>query len=116
MTQYLFSVHHDYSKPLHDNEDDVQAMFAAVGAFNKKAMDAGEFVFAGGVEEPASATVVDGMHGDAVMTDGPYLEAKEHIGGFWVFEYPDLDVALARAAEASAACGGRVEVRPFHSV
>ena len=51
----------------------------------------------------------------SVLTDGPYLEAKEHLGGFWVIEAPDLDVALRLAAEGSKACRGKVEVRPFQT-
>ena len=47
------------------------------------------------------------------MTDGPYLETKEHLGGFWIIDVPDLDAALQWAAEGSKACGGKVEVRPF---
>ena len=113
MTQYLMSVHHDYSKPLFDESTDVSALYAAVDAFNKKVTAAGEMVFAGGLEEPSTATVVDATHGTPITTDGPFAEAKERIGGFWVLELPDLDAALARASEASAACGGPVEVRPF---
>jgi len=116
MTQYLLSVHHDYSKPLFDKDADVEAMFAAVGAFNERVTAAGEMVFAGGLEEPATATVVDATHGDPITTDGPFAEAKERIGGFWILELPDLDAALARAAEGSAACRGPVEVRPFQSI
>jgi hypothetical protein len=64
--------------------------------------------------EPATtATVADGQGAEPVFTDGPYLESKEHIGGFWIIEAPDLDVALKLAAEASRACRGKVEVRPF---
>ena len=113
MTQYLLSVHHDYSKPLFDENTDVQAMYAAVGAFNEKIIAAGEMLFAGGLEEPSTATVVGASHGAPITTDGPFAEAKERIGGFWVLELPDLDAALARAAEASSACSGPVEVRPF---
>jgi len=114
MTQYLLSVNHDYSKPLFDENTDVQAMYTAVGAFNDKILAAGEMLFGGGLEEPSTAMVVDASHGgDPITTDGPFAEAKERIGGFWVLELPDLDAALARAAEASAACGGPVEVRPF---
>ena len=71
-------------------------------------------VFAGGLHPPTTATVVDGTGTDVVMTDGPYSESKEQIGGFWVVEAADLDAALDLAARGSKACGGRVEVRPFH--
>jgi hypothetical protein len=113
MTQYLLSVHHDYSKPLFEESTDIRALIAAVDEFNKKITAAGEWVFGGGLEDPSTATVVDATHGTPITTDGPFAEAKERIGGFWVLELPNLDAALARAAEASAACGGPVEVRPF---
>ena len=71
------------------------------------------WVFAGGLHPSSTATVVRAVDGEVVTTDGPYAEAKEVIGGFWVIEAPDLDVALKLAAEGSKACGGKVEVRPF---
>ena len=114
MTQYLLAVHgpeEQYDTPLAD----MQASFEATGKFNDKLMAAGQWVFGGGLERPSSATVVDNTDGKNVVTDGPYLEAKEHIGGFWVIDVPDLDTALALAAEASQACQGTVEVRPFQS-
>ena len=114
MTQYLMAVHgpeEQYDTPL----EDMQASFEAVGKFNDKLMAAGQWVFGGGLERPSSATVVDNTEGKNVVTDGPYLESKEFIGGFWVIEAPDLDAALALAAEASQACQGPVEVRPFQA-
>lgn len=71
------------------------------------------WVFAGGLASAATATVVDGQGDTPLVTDGPYLEAKEYIGGFWIIEAADLDQALALAAEGSKACQGKVEVRPF---
>ncbi len=116
MTHYLLSVH----GPAERNEfggygskEEMEAAFAATGAFNDKLQADGYWVFAGGLQEASTATVVDGRDGTPVMTDGPYLEAKEHLGGFWVIQAPDLDVALRLAAEGSKACGGKVEVRPF---
>ena len=112
MTKYLMAVHgpeEQYDTPL----EDMQASFEAVGKFNEKIMASGQWVFGGGLERPSSATVVDNTAGKNVVTDGPYLEGKEHIGGFWVIDVPDLDTALALAAEASEACQGTVEVRPF---
>lgn len=116
MTQYLFTLYHDYDTPVHESPEDREAMFASVGAFNKQIIDAGEFVFAGGLEEPGTATVQDATKGEVITTDGPYLEAREHLSGFWVLELPDLDTALVRAAAASAACGKAIEVRPFNSL
>ena len=72
--------------------------FADTGAFNDKLVAEGYFVFADGLEQATTATVVDGQGDQPVFTDGPYLEAKEHLGGFWVIEAPDLDVALRLAA------------------
>ncbi|WP_378103083.1 YciI family protein [Cellulomonas sp. T2.31MG-18] len=89
--------------------------FADTGAFNDKLVADGYFVFADGLEQATTATVVDGRGEQPVITDGPYLEAKEHLGGFWVIEAPDLDVALRLAAEGSKACRGKVEVRPFQT-
>jgi hypothetical protein len=113
MTQYLLSVHHDYSKPLWDDETDVGAIYAAVDSFNKKLAANGHEVFGGGLEDPSTATTVTVRDGATVVTDGPFAEAKERIGGFWVIEAKDLDEALDLAAQASAACQAPVEVRPF---
>jgi hypothetical protein len=93
----------------------MQEAFQAVEKFNNKLMGAGQWVFGGGLEPASTATVVDGTGSTVTTTDGPYVETKEHIGGFWVIEVPDLDAALALAAEGSAACKGAVEVRPFQS-
>jgi hypothetical protein len=116
MTQYLMAVY----GPLERNEfgsygsrEEMEQAFADTGAFNQRLVDEGYFVFANGLEEATAATVVDGQGEKPVYTDGPYLESKEHLGGFWVIEAPDLDVALRLAADGSKACRGKVEVRPF---
>jgi hypothetical protein len=85
----------------------------AIDAFNDGLVAEGHWVFAGGLASPSTATVIDNRGGQAVFTDGPFLESKEYLAGFWVFEAPDLDVALKLAAEGSRACNRRVEVRPF---
>jgi hypothetical protein len=85
----------------------------AIDAFNDQLRTAGHWVFAGGLASPDSATVVDGRDGDAVFTDGPYIESKEYVAGFWIIEAPDLDVALRLSGEGSKSCNRRVEVRPF---
>lgn len=95
-------------------EDMLQA-FADTGAFNDKLEAEGYFVFADGLEAATTATVVDGQGDEVVITDGPYAESKEFIGGFWVIEAPDLATAQALAAEGSKACRGKVEVRPFQT-
>jgi hypothetical protein len=113
MTQYLLSVHGNDEQYAAVAPEQMQAMFTAVEEFNQKLQADGSWVFAGGLMPAATATVVDASGSSPVMTDGPYLETKEHIGGFWVIEAPDLDAALKIAAEGSAACQGKVEVRPF---
>ena len=114
MTKYLFSVHSGpeaYARSL----EEMQPMFESVARFNQQAQDAGIWVFAGGLQPAELATVVDNTGDTPVVTDGPYLETKEWIGGFWVFELPDLDAALTWANDASKACAGPVEVRPFEA-
>jgi len=114
MPQYMFSVNHEVGEEL-PTGDDVQRMLTQVDAFNQKVTDAGIWVFAGGLEPIETTTTVDATGSEPIITDGPFTEAKEWIGGFWVLEAPDLDAALKLAIEASAACEGRVEVRPFQS-
>ncbi len=115
MAQYLLSVHsRDEDHVSGPVPEDVKAIFAAVDRFNDELRTSGSWVFAGGLHPASTATVVDGTgSGDAVVTDGPYLEAKEHLGGFWVVDVTDLDAALNLARRGSAACQGKVEVRPF---
>ncbi|GAA3215421.1 YciI family protein [Dactylosporangium siamense] len=86
---------------------------AAIDVFNDRVQADGHWVFAGGLASPATATVIDNRDGASVFTDGPFVETKEYVAGFWVFEAPDLDVALRLAADGSKACNRKVEVRPF---
>jgi hypothetical protein len=88
---------------------------ADTGDFNDRLKSEGHLVFADGLEPATTATTVDGQGETPMFTDGPYLETKECLGGFWVIEAADLDEALALAAEGSKACRGKVEVRPFHT-
>jgi len=116
MTHYLLSVHGPVERGEYGDygsKEAMEAAFAETGAFNDKLKADGYWVFAGGLEPVAQAAVVDGQGERPVVTDGPYLESKEVIGGFWVIDAPDRDVALRLAAEGSKACRGRVEVRPF---
>ncbi|HEX3692558.1 MAG TPA: YciI family protein [Solirubrobacteraceae bacterium] len=114
MSQYLLSVHGvEGQEPPSDEQ--MQAMYAAVNAVNKEMQDAGAWVFAGGLEPPQTATVVRIEGGETVLTDGPFAETKEHIGGFWVIEAADLDAALAWADKGARACENPVEVRPFQA-
>ena len=112
MTQYMLSVHTVEGEAEPAGED-LQRLYAQVDVFNQKLVDAGIWVFGGGLEPIETATTVDATGTEPIITDGPFAEAKEWIGGFWILEAPDLDAALALATEASAACEGRVEVRPF---
>ena len=112
MTKYLLSVHHgDISEAPADL--DMSQVFADVEAFNADLQANGAWVFAGGLMPADTATVVDATGHEATITDGPFLESKEYIGGFWVVESPDLDAALAWAKQGSKACRLAVEVRPF---
>ena len=107
--QYLISVIHDQAGLATPEED------AAIDVFNERLQAEGHWVFAGGLASPSTATVVDNRDEEPVFTDGPFLESKEHIAGFWIIEAPDLDVALKLATEGSKACNRKIEVRPFLS-
>ena len=107
---YLVSVIDDRSNSSTAEED------AAIDAFNERMEAEGHWVFAGGLADPSSATVIDNRGEEALFTDGPFVESKEYLAGFWVFEAADLDVALKIAADGSKACHRKVEVRPFLGV
>ena len=113
MTQYLLTVHHDYYNETPGRTSDEQ-IYADVAAFNETITE--HMVFGGGLEAPHTATVVAERDGQLVMTDGPYAETKEALGGFWVIESPDLDAALAIAGRATKACRAPIEVRPFEAL
>ncbi|MGZ4693832.1 MAG: YciI family protein [Acidimicrobiales bacterium] len=112
MSQYLLSVYMDENIEAPSPEQMEQA-FKDVDRLNQKIQDEGAWVFAGGLHPPTTATVVKESGDDIVMTDGPYAEAKEQLGGFWVIDVADLDAALDWARQATVACKGAVEVRPF---
>jgi len=119
MAHYLLSVHGPAEMGEFGNYGSKEAMeeaFAATEAFNDKLHADGYWVFAGGLTSASTATVVDARGETPVVTDGPYLESKELIAGFWIIEAPDLDVALKIAAGGSKACRGTVEVRPFDGI
>ncbi|MFC4149544.1 YciI family protein [Micromonospora mangrovi] len=105
--QYLFSVIYDASDLATEDE------MAAIDVFNDRLQADGHWVFAGGLAAPESATVIDNRGGEPLFTDGPYLESKEFLAGFWIIEAADLDVALTLAADGSKACNRKIEVRPF---
>ena len=116
MKQYMLSVHHD-SKDAFEGRDltpeDFQRMYEQVDAFNQDLTSSGAWVFGGGLTSASSATVVRATGTDVVLTDGPYAETKEVMGGFWVIEALDLDAALDWARKLSRATTLPIEVRPF---
>ena len=105
--QYLVSVIYDTAGLATPDEQ------AAIDVFNDRLMAEGSWVFAGGLASPSSATVIDNRGEVAMFTDGPFLESKEYLAGFWIMDAPDLDAALKLAGEGSKACNRKVEVRPF---
>jgi hypothetical protein len=112
MKQYMLSVYHEDGGP----ELSPEAMAASVrdvDALNQEMDAAGVWVFAGGLHNDSTASVLRVKDGAVVTTDGPYLETKERIGGFWVIQADDLDAALAWARKATVACVAPIEVRPF---
>jgi hypothetical protein len=114
MAQYLISVWHDDEYDLDFTTEDMQRIGPKVEALNAELDRAGAMAFAGGLNPASTATVLlAGANGEVSMTDGPYAESKEQMGGFWVIEAPDLDAALAWGRKAAVACEGPVEVRPF---
>jgi hypothetical protein len=105
--QYLVSVIDDKSNP---GSTDRQP---AISAFNERLIAEGYWVFAGGLADTDAATVIDNRGEQAVFSDGPFVESKEYLAGVWVWDVPDLDVALELATEASKVCDRKIEVRPF---
>jgi|ERR1700733_5330288 hypothetical protein len=105
--QYLVSVIDDTAGLATPDED------AAIDVFNERLQAEGHWVFAAGLAAPSSATVIDNRGAEPIFTDGPFVESKEHVAGFWIMEAADLDVALKLAAEGSKACNRKIEVRPI---
>jgi len=111
MPRYLVAIHHP------DNYDpslESQAMLNDIHALNREMLAAGARVFAGGLHDATRAkSVREQPDGKVLVTDGPYLETKEHIGGFWILEAANQDAALEWARKATVACRAPVEVRQF---
>ena len=89
------------------------AIMQGVHAIRRELQDAGQWVFAGGLHPPDTATVVRIQRGETLNIDGPFAEAKEHIGGITIIKAPDLDVALSWAQRYAKTTGLAIEVRPF---
>lgn len=118
MTRYLMTVHGPAEQGEfggYGSREEMLASFADTGAFNERLQEEGYWVFADGLDDATKAAVIDGQGEAPVVTDGPYLEAKEYIAGFWVIDVPDRDTAVRLAGEASKACRGKVEIRPFNT-
>jgi hypothetical protein len=109
---YLMSVEHDQSGPP-PSDAEMERSFGRVGAVNEEMKTQGVWVFAGGLLPYDSATVVRVQNGTTTMTDGPFIETKEQLAGFWVIDVDDLDAALAWAEKCAEACEAPIEVRPF---
>ncbi len=112
--QYLLAVHGAEGEPPPSPEA-AQRAYAAVDALNVRLRDSGSWVFAGGLHPPDIASVVSAAGGRVTITDGPFAESREYLGGIWIILAEDLDQALVWAAEATTACGRPVEVRPFQT-
>jgi hypothetical protein len=113
MPQYLLSVWHDEDYAVDFSSLEAQARVAQVTAFNEELQQSGAWVFAAGLQPASSATVVRPSGDHVSMTDGPYAETKEQMGGFWIIQAADLDAALDLAARGAAASGGPIELRPL---
>jgi hypothetical protein len=114
MPQYLLSVHSvdgEVRDPMTDEE--MQQSWKKIQALNQELKSAGAWVFSGRLHDPDTATVVRISDGEVLTTDGPFVEAREHLGGFYVIQAPDLDVALTWASRVTGAIKAPIEVRPF---
>jgi len=117
MTKYLLSVHSvegEAAAPM--SEEEVRQFMEGVGALEQEMRSAGAWLFGGALHEADTATVVRVSGGEVLTTDGPFAEAKEHLGGFYIIEADDLDAALAWASKTTAAVSKPIEVRPFRHV
>jgi hypothetical protein len=111
MKQYLLSVYQPDGPP--PPPEVLERISADLDALNRELKAAGAWVFAGGLHPPSSATVVRVADGDTLITDGPFAEGKEHIGGFTIVRAPDLDAALEWGRRLAQATTLPIEVRPF---
>lgn len=116
--QYLLSIHGGSNDTPSEppSPEEMEASMAAVMVLEADMKEAGSFLFGGALTDPESATVVRSGGDSMVMTDGPYAEAKEHIGGFYIIEADDLDAALAWAARVVDCVHAPIEVRPFRQM
>jgi hypothetical protein len=111
MTQYLLSIYQPDGTP--PPPEVLEPIMRGLATLNAELRAAGAWVFTGGLHPPSTATVVRAKDGEALLTDGPYAEGKEHIGGFTVIEAPDLDAALDWGRRFAQATTLPIEVRPM---
>ena len=117
--QFFLTVPHDSAEePTMASMDpaELEAALAATSKFNTDLQEAGAFLFAGGLHPPSSAKTVEATDGEPVVVDGPFVEAPEYVGGFWIIEAADHDAAVRWAIQASKALGGRIEVRALQEL
>jgi hypothetical protein len=113
MAHYLLSVHSVDGEAGEPADAQRQHSWEQIQRLNEELESAGAWVFSGRLHEPDTATVVRMADGEVLTTDGPFVEAREHLGGFYIIEAQDLDAALVWASKATAAVGKPIEVRPF---
>ena len=111
MTQYMITIYQPDGGP--PPPEVLESVGRQLHALNEEIKSAGGWVFSRGLHAPSTATVVRLRGGEVMITDGPYVEGKEHVGGFWIVEAPDLDTALGWAGKAARATTLPIEVRPF---
>ncbi len=115
MKQYLLAVHSVEGDPVPSAEE-MQTSYAQVEALNNEIKAGGAWVFAGGLFMPASATVVRVENGVTTMTDGPFAETKEQLGGIYVIDVKDLNEAMVWASKIPDARSGSIEIRPLMNI
>ena len=116
MARYLLSVHSvegEAAEPM--TQEEMQQSWKQMGLLEEDMKSSGTWVFSGRLHGPDTATVVRVSDGEVLTTDGPFAESKEHLGGFYIIEAPDLDAAIGWAAKVTEAVGKPIEVRPFWS-
>ncbi len=117
MAQYLLSVHSvegEARDPM--TEEEMRQFMERVGVLEEEMRSSGAWLFGGALHDADTATVVRVSDGEVLTTDGPFAEAKEHLGGFYIIEAEGLDAALVWASKTTAAVSKPIEVRPFRHV
>ncbi|MFC0114107.1 YciI family protein [Kibdelosporangium aridum] len=112
MQQYMLTIYQPDGDP--PPPEVLDPIMRELDALNQELRDAGAWVFAGGLHPPGTATVLHHKDGDTLVTDGPFIEGKEHIGGFTVIQAPDLDAALEWGRKVAKVIGLPIEVRPMY--